>query len=94
MYTSMRYYMGNTELVDALVANEDDVRRIISEIEGFKAYYLVRSEQGDAISISVYEDQSGAERSNEAAADWVKENLPDMEIKPPNIAAGEVALSF
>jgi hypothetical protein len=94
MYTTMRYYMGNTELVDALVSNQDDVRRIISEIDGFNAYYLVRSDRGDAISISVFEDQAGAERSNEAAAAWVKENLPDMEIKPPNIAAGEVALTF
>ena len=94
MYTSMRYYQGNTELADAIVANEDDVRRIISEIDGFKAYYLVRSDGGDTISISVYEDQAGAERSNEAAAAWVKENLPDVEISPPNIAAGEVAVSF
>ena len=94
MYTSLRYYRGNTELADAIVANEDDVRQLISEIDGFKAYYLVRSDQGDTISISVYEDQAGAERSNEAAANWVKENLTDVEISPPNIAAGEVAVTF
>ena len=94
MYASTRYYAGNTELADALVERQDDVRRIISEIDGFQAYYLLRSESGDTISISVYDDQAGAERSNEAAAEWVRENLPDMNVSAPNIAAGEVALTF
>src|SRR4051812_8830657 len=94
VYSSMRYYAGNTDLVDALVENEAEVRRIIGEIDGFQAYYLVRTSNGEAVTISVYDDQASADRSNEAAADWVRENLSDMSISPPNISAGEVVLNF
>jgi hypothetical protein len=45
-------------------------------------------------SVSVYDDQSGAEESNRAAADWIRENLPRMAIDPPQISAGEVVISI
>lgn len=94
MYASVRDYEGNTELVEALVKNEDEVRRLISDIDGFQAYYLVRTGDGSAVSVSVYDDESGAEESNKQAADWIHENLSDMSISPPKVSAGDVALSF
>ena len=69
MYTVIRRYSGNTDLADALVESQDDVRRIISGVDGFRAYYLLRNGDGNAISISVFDDQSGAEESNRAAAE-------------------------
>jgi hypothetical protein len=94
LYTVARRYSGNTGLVDALVDNQDDVKRIISEVDGFRAYYLVRTEDGNALSISVFDDQSGAEESSRAAADWLRENLADMELTPPEMLGGETVLSF
>jgi hypothetical protein len=93
MYASVRTYAGNTELADALVENESEVKRIISEIDGFKAYYLIRSADG-ATSVSVYESKDGAEESNRAAAAWLKENLPDLAVSAPQVSAGEVAISL
>ena len=50
---------------------------------------------GDATtSISVFEDQAGAEESNRAAAAWLAENLPDLGVKPPQVTAGEVVIGF
>jgi hypothetical protein len=92
MYASVRKYAGSRGFVDALVENESEVRRIISGIDGFRAYYLIRS--NDAVSVSVYDDRSGAEESNRAAAEWVRENVPDMQISPPEITAGEVAIDI
>jgi hypothetical protein len=94
MYTVVRRYSGNTDLADALVQNQDDVKRIISQVSGFRAYYLVKGADGDAISISVFDDQNGAEESSRAAADWLRENLADMELSPPEILGGETVLSF
>jgi hypothetical protein len=94
MYTVVRRYSGNTDLADALVQNQDDVKGIISQVAGFRAYYLVKDADGNAISISVFDDQSGAEESSRAAADWLRENLGDMELSPPEILGGETVLSF
>jgi heme-degrading monooxygenase HmoA len=94
MYSSMRYYAGNAALVEALLENESEVRRIIGEIDGFRAYYLIRTDAGDAVSVSVYDDKASAERSNEAAAEWLRENLADLEVRPPNVSEGEVVLTF
>lgn len=94
MYVTVRNYAGNPGLIDELVKNEDAVKSLISAIDGFHAYYLVRTDSGDAMSISVYEDKNGAEESTRAAAGWIGENLSDLSIGPPSVAAGETVIAF
>jgi heme-degrading monooxygenase HmoA len=92
MYASVRTYSGGSELADALVSHEADVKSLISGIDGFKAYYLVRTADS-TVSISVYEDEAGANESNSAAANWIRENLPDLSGSAPQVSAGEVVIS-
>jgi hypothetical protein len=40
------------------------------------------------------EDRAGAEESNRAAAAWLAENLPDLDIAPPQVTAGEAVIDF
>jgi hypothetical protein len=94
MYATVRAYAGSGDLVDALVANESSVRQLISGIGGFRAYYLVRADGGEAVSVSVYDDRAGAEESNRVAAEWIRENVPDLAVSPPHVSAGEVAISI
>jgi hypothetical protein len=94
MHATIRNYSGNRELADALVANEGEVKRLISGIDGFRAYYLVRTSEGDTASVSVFDDSSGAEESTRVAADWIRENLSDLSVSPPQVVAGEVVISF
>ena len=93
MYATIRNYAGGGDLADALVENESEVRRLIEGIGGFHAYYLVRTADG-AVSISVYDNESGAEESNRAAADWIRDNLSHLSISAPQISAGEVVISI
>ena len=93
MYAVIRTYPGNRELADALVENESDVKRIISGIDGFRAYYLIKTGDGEAASISVFDDRNGAEESSRQAGDWLRENLGNMSISPPQVTAGEVVIS-
>lgn len=92
MYATVRNYPGNTELADVLVQNEAAVKSLLSGIDGFEAYYLVRTDAG-AFSITVYGDQAGAEESNRMAADWVRENAAEVAGNPPQVSAGEVVIS-
>ena len=95
MHATVRRYASDGGLVDALVAHEDDVRRLLTGIDGFRAYYMVRTADGGAVSISVYDDAAGAEASNAAAAGWVRDNAPEVAAAgPPEATAGEVAVSF
>ncbi len=94
MHVTVRHYAGNTGLVDGLVEHESDVKELITNIDGFQAYYLVRTGSGDAMSVSVYDSAGGGEQSVAAARDWITENLPDLEVKPPEVMAGDAALTF
>ena len=93
MYAVIRAYTGNSALADKLVEHEEDVRRVISGIKGFKAYYLLKLAEGTS-TISVFEDQEGAEESNRAAAAWLAENLPDLKVAAPSVTAGNVLIGF
>ena len=93
MYATIRRYVGNTTFADALAARSDEVKAIIEPVDGFRAYYLVRAGDG-AASITVCDDQAGAEESNKRAAEWIKENMPEVAAAPPEISAGEVVVSL
>jgi heme-degrading monooxygenase HmoA len=93
MYATVRTYAGNRDLADTLAARADEVQQVIRGIDGFRAYYLLKTADGTT-TISVFEDASGAEESNRAAAAWLAENLPELEIAPPQVTAGEAVLDF
>jgi hypothetical protein len=92
MYATIRSY-GASELVAELRRHEEAIKSLIGSVSGFRAYYLVETPGGGAVSITVCDDQAGAEESNAVAAGWIRENLGGMSIPPPAIAAGEVAFS-
>ena len=91
MYATVRTYAAAAELADALVGKSAEVKALISEIDGFKAYYLIRTGDG-AVSVSVYEDQAGADESTQAAAAFIRQNLPDLGVAAPQVFSGEVVL--
>jgi hypothetical protein len=92
MYATVRTYSAGPELADALFSNAADVKSLISRIDRFKAYYLIRTADG-AVSISVYDNETGANESNRAAANWIRENLPELGGSAPQVSAGEVVIS-
>jgi heme-degrading monooxygenase HmoA len=93
MYATIRTYAGSQGMADALVENESEVRQIITGIDGFRAYYLIKTADG-AASISVFDDESGASESTRAAGEWVRENLPEYAGTPPQVTSGEVVIDF
>ena len=93
MYATVRNYAGNRELADALLENESEVKRLITGIDGFRAYYLIRTDDG-AASVSVYDDKSGADESTRVAGEWLRENVPDVAGSPPQVSSGEVIIDI
>ncbi len=92
MYTSIRRYK---------LAAGADVEQLISQINeqfvpallqtpGFKSYCVVGADDGVVATISVFEDETGAEASNQLAADYVRENVAPLIEGPPEITQGGV----
>ena len=90
MYATVRRYEGVTDPKEAGREVEEGFIPIISEVPGFVAYYWVDAGDGVMVSMSVYEDQSGAEESIRRAADYVQEHMASLLPNAPQVAAGEV----
>ena len=93
MYAVIRAYNGNFDLADTLAEREEEIRQLIGGINGFRAYYLLKLAEGTS-TISVFDDQEGAEESSRVAAAWLAENLPDLSVAAPYVTAGEVLVGF
>ena len=93
MYASIRRYQVNLGAEAEIIqrVNEGFVP-IISKSPGFIAYYLVDAGDGVIATVSIFQDQVGAEESNAMAAEWVIDNLISLVPDPPLITAGEVKI--
>ena len=93
MYAIIRTYTGTPELADQLAARAGEIEEIISSVEGFKKYFLVRTDDGCS-TISVFEDEAGAQESTRRAAQWLRENASEVKSSPPAITTGDVVVHF
>ena len=82
MHATMRYYAGNTGLADELAGRGDEVRSLMGSVPGFQAYYLVKLDDA-TVTITVCDDEAGTAESTRVAAEWIKENMPDLTASPP-----------
>jgi hypothetical protein len=88
----MRYYAGNNDLADQLAARGDEIRSVISDVPGFRAYYLVQL--GDAtVTITICDDEAGTAESTRIAGEWIRDNMPELQSSPPMVSGGPVTLS-
>lgn len=93
MWAAVRRYEGirDPDLVGRMVA-ETFVPRL-EQVPGFVAYYWLDAGDGVMASLSVYEDQAGADKSVEIASDWVNENATELMPNPPRVTEGHVVAS-
>jgi hypothetical protein len=90
MYATVRRYEGVTDPAEAGRRVAEGFVPLITDIDGFVAYYWVDAGDGVMCSTSVFQDRAGADASNERAAGWVQENLAELLPNPPMIAEGDV----
>ena len=96
MYSSIRRYKTTPEGAAAIVdlLRQGNIEERIGVLPGFIAYCIVDCGEGELLTINVFDELATAERSNEIAAQWVKEYvLPNYSLSPPEITVGEVVLN-
>ena len=89
----LRIYDNAPGLVDALLANRDAVRELLTSVDGFRQWGLVRTESG-AVSLTFCDTAEGCAETVRLAASWIRANVADQNIAPPVVHEGEVKISF
>jgi hypothetical protein len=94
MHASVRKYKVGGEVIDELSRRiaEAFVPRL-SDIPGFAGYYVVDATHGIVITVTLGEDSAAVERSTELAAEFVRDDLADLEVERVEAAHGEVTVS-
>ncbi len=91
MYASIRRYVVHPGSMQKIAKQVNEgFLPIVRNIPGFAAYYVVDVGNGLGISISIFEDQDGAERSAAEAKEYIRENLASLFPNPPEIMDGAV----
>ena len=95
MYAAVRSYSGPgaKELFDRIEKNKKEVKKLIRDVSGFVSYSLISTDDG-GISVTVCKNKKGTDQSIQIAKDWVQKNATDLNPNPPQVAEGEVTVSF
>ena len=90
MYATVRRYQAaaGQNVAEIIRRAEEGFVPIISKAPGFVAYSLI--DAGTVLmTVSVFEDEEGAKRSVEMAAQWVGANMAGFAQGPPEVTTGE-----
>jgi antibiotic biosynthesis monooxygenase len=94
MYASIRKYYVIPGHVDEWMRRvQAGFVPIISNGPGFIAYYALQVRDDEAVTVSIFDTQAGAETSVRQAADWVAKNLESLNQGLPEITVGQVRVS-
>ena len=94
MHANVRQYRVSPDKIDETMHLADtEFADRLAEEPGFVAYELMAAEDGSVCSMTIFEDREGAERSQELAAEFVRDHLSDIDIERIGTMTGEVMVS-
>src|SRR5713226_7428091 len=91
MYAAIRQGKAKTGTAEELARRiKEGAIPIISDVEGFMAYYVVYAPDDTVTAISIFNNYAGAEESNRRGLAWTEQNLAPLLIGPATAVAGPV----
>src|SRR5437868_15071680 len=91
MYAAIRQARAKTGMAEELTRRiKDGAIPIISDVEGFMAYYVVYAPDDTVTAISLFNNYAGAEEANRRALTWIDQNLTPLLVGPATAVAGPV----
>jgi hypothetical protein len=91
MYAAIRQSKARTGMAEELARRtKEGAIPIISDVEGFMAYYVVYAPDDTVTAISIFNNYAGAEESNRRAVAWIEQNLTPLLVGPATAVAGPV----
>ena len=93
MYASMRQGKAKAGMAEELTRRiKEGAIPIISDVPGFRAYYVIYAPDDTVTAISIFDDYSGAEESNKRGLAWIEQNLAPLMIGSASAVAGPVVV--
>ena len=95
MYAVVRSYSGSgaRDLFGILEDRKAEVEDLIRGVSGFRAYTILRTDEG-GISVTICDNKTGTDESNQLARDWIAKNAAEMAVDPPDVSEGPVILQL
>jgi hypothetical protein len=94
MYANVRQYRISADEIDETMHLADtELADRLAEEPGFVAYELMATDDGTVCSMTIFEDRDGAERSQEIAAQFVRDHLSDIQVENLGRMTGELMVS-
>jgi hypothetical protein len=94
MHANVRQYRIPVDQIDeAMHLVDTELADRLAEEPGFIAYELMATEDGNVCSMTIFQDRQGAERSQDIAAAFVREQLSGVRIEATGSMVGEVMVS-
>jgi hypothetical protein len=91
MYAAIRQVKARTGTAEELTRRiKEGAIPIISDVEGFMAYYVVYAPDDTVTAISLFNNHAGAEEANRRALAWAEKELAPLLVGPATAIAGPV----
>jgi hypothetical protein len=99
MYASVRKYSLDPEHINEFLQRVDErFAPRVAEMPGFVAYQVIdagvdRAGEGRVFAVTICHDREAADRSAEIAAEFVSDELGDLEVERLEAATGVVSVN-
>lgn len=91
MYAAIRQGKAKAGMAEELTRRiKEGAIPIISDVEGFIAYYVIYAPDDTVTAISIFNNFAGAEESNKRGLAWIKRDLAPLLTGPATAVAGPV----
>jgi hypothetical protein len=91
MYAAIRQAKAKTGSAEELARRiKEGAIPIISDVEGFRGYYVVYAGDDTVTAISLFNNFAGAEEANRRALAWIDQNLGPLLVGEAKAVAGPV----
>jgi hypothetical protein len=91
MYAAIRQGKARAGMAEELARRiKEGAIPIISDVDGFMAYYVVYAPDDTVTAISIFNNFAGAEESNRRGVAWIEQNLAPLPTGPATAVAGPV----
>jgi hypothetical protein len=91
MYAAIRQGKAKPGMAEELARTiKEGAIPIISNVPGFRAYYVVYAPDDTLTAISIFNDYAGAQESNRLGLAWIEEKLAPLLAGPATAVAGPV----
>jgi hypothetical protein len=91
MYASMRQGKAKAGMAEELARRiKEGAIPVISDVPGFRAYYVIYAPDDTVTAISIFDNYAGAEESNKRALAWIEQSLAPLLAGPATAVAGPV----